>query len=341
MVRVLQAMAGAHHGGAEAFFTRLVVALAHAGLDQHAVIRRHEGRAGALRRAGVPVTEVGFGGPFDLRSGPSLKREIARFRPDVVLSWMNRATRTCPRGGFVHCARLGGYYKLKHYRRCHHLVANTRGIARYLIGQGWPAERAHYLPNFVAAGAAPPVARGALDTPEHAPLLLALGRLHPNKAFDVLIEALAAIPGAWLWLAGAGALDGDLKALAARRGVADRIRFLGWRDDVAALFAAADVLVCPSRHEPLGNVVLEAWAHGVPVVATADGGPAELIRDQKDGLLVPVDDAAALAQAIDRVITDKRLAAGLADAGRASHAAGHGEDAVVRRYLDFFATVAA
>ena len=66
----------------------------------------------------------------------------------------------------------------------------------------------------------------------------------------------------------------------------------------------------------------------------------ELIRDQSDGLLVPVDDAAMLAEAIDRVITDKRLAAGLAGAGRASHAAGFSEDAVVRRYLDFFAKVA-
>ncbi len=341
MVRVLQAMAGAHQGGAEAFFTRLVVALAHAGLDQHAVIRRHQGRARALREAGVPVSEVRFGGPLDLRSGPGLKREIARFRPDVVLSWMNRATRTCPRGGFVHCARLGGYYKLKHYRRCHHLVANTRGIVRYLIDQGWPAQRAHYLPNFVAAERATPVARASLETPGDAPLLLALGRLHPNKAFDVLIEALAAIPGAWLWLAGAGPLEGELKVLAARHGVADRTRFLGWRDDVAALFAATDVFVCPSRYEPLGNVVLEAWAHGVPVVATADGGPAELIRDERDGLLVPVGDAGALADAVNRLLADRALAAGLADAGRASHAAGYTEDAVVRRYLEFFEKVAA
>ena len=341
MVRVLQTMAGAHQGGAEAFFTRLVVALAGAGLDQHAVIRRHEGRAGVLRDAGVLVSEVRFGGPLDLRSGPSLKREIDRFRPDVVLSWMNRATRSCPRGGFVHCARLGGYYKLKNYRHCRHLIANTRGIVRYLIDQGWPAQRAHYLPNFVAAGAAAAVSRGSLDTPADAPLLLALGRLHQNKAFDVLIDALAAIPGAWLWLAGAGPLEGELKTQAGRRGVGDRVRFLGWRDDVAALFAAADVFVCPSRHEPLGNVVLEAWAHGVPVVATADGGPAELIRDQSDGLLVPVDNAALLAQAIDRVIGDQRLADDLAAAGRASHAADYGEDAVVRRYLDFFEQVAA
>ncbi len=341
MVRVMQAMAGATHGGAEAFFTRLVVALGRAGLEQCAVIRRHEERSGALQHAGIDVKEVRFGGPLDIRSGLGLRREIERFRPDVVLSWMNRATRSCPRGDFVHCARLGGYYKLKHYKRCDHLIGNTRGIVDYLVDQGWPAERAHYLPNFVSAEPAAPVSRASLDTPESATLLLALGRLHDNKGFDVLIEAMAALPEAWLWLAGSGPLDKALKDQAKRRGVAERIRFLGWRDDVAALLAAADIFVCSSRLEPLGNVVLEAWAHDVPVVATDHAGPAELISDGKDGLLVPVNDAPALAAAVDRLAGDRALATALAVAGRTTYEANYTEAAVVRRYMDFFAKVAA
>jgi glycosyltransferase involved in cell wall biosynthesis len=341
MVRVLQAMAGATHGGAEAFFTRLVVALGNAGLEQRAVIRRHAARAETLRRAGIEVAEVRFGGPLDIPSGLGLRREIERFRPHVVLSWMNRATRGCPRGDFVHCARLGGYYKLKHYGRCDHLIGNSHGIVDYLVDQGWPAERAHYLPNFVATNSAEPVSRAALDTPRGAPLLLALGRLHDNKGFDVLVEAMAALPAAWLWLAGSGPLDQALKDQAARRGVASRIRFLGWRDDAAALFAAADVFVCPSRHEPLGNVVLEAWAHGVPVIATDHGGPAELVSHGRDGLLVAVDDAPALATAIDRVVADQALSNALATAGRATFEFNFTEAAVVRRYLDFFEKVAA
>lgn len=336
MVRVLQTMAGAAHGGAEAFFTRLVVACAHAGLDQHVVIRRHSARAEILRQAGVPVTETRFGGPLDLRSGSLLGREIARFKPHVVLSWMNRATRACPPGDFVHCARLGGYYKLKHYRRCRHLIGNSHGIVDYLIDQGWPAERAHYLPNFVAGETAPARARADFDTPEGAPLLFALGRLHENKAFDVLIEALAALPEAYLWLAGSGPLAGDLAALAERRGVSRRLRMLGWRDDVAALLAAADVFICPSRHEPLGNVVIEAWAQGAPVVAAATGGPAELIDDGVSGLLVPADDAAALADAIRRLLDDRALGSRLAEAGHAAYQANYTEDKVVRRYIEFF-----
>ncbi len=341
MVRVLQTMAGAAHGGAEAFFTRLVVALARAGLDQHAVSRSHPTRAEILRQAGVPVTETRFGGPLDLRSGPLLGREIARFKPHVVLSWMNRATRACPPGDYVHCARLGGYYKLKHYRRCRHLIGNSHGIVDYLIARGWPADRAHYLPNFVAHETAPALPRAEFDTPEGAPLLLAMGRLHENKAFDVLIEALAALPETYLWLAGSGPLADDLAALAARRGVSRRLRMLGWRDDAAALFAAADVLICPSRREPLGNVVIEAWAQKTPVVAAATGGPAELSDDGVTGLLAPIDDAAALADAIRRLLDDRALGARLAEAGLAAYEANYTEDMVVRRYLAFFEKAAA
>ena len=341
MVRVLQTMAGAPHGGAEAFFTRLVVALARAGLDQHAVIRSHPARAEILRQAGVPVTETRFGGPLDLRSGSLLGREIARFKPHVVLSWMNRATRACPPGDYVHCARLGGYYKLKHYRQCDHLIGNSHGIVEYLLDQGWPADRAHYLPNFVTSETEPAVPRGEFDTPEGAPLLLALGRLHENKAFDVLIEALEALPEAYLWLAGRGPLANHLAALAERRGVSGRLRMLGWRDDVAALFAAADVFICPSRHEPLGNVVIEAWAQGAPVVAATAGGPAELIEDGVSGLLVAVDDAAALADTIKRLLDDPALGSRLVEAGRAAYEASYTVDMVVRRYIEFFEKAAA
>ena len=345
-MRVLQAMAGGPHGGAERFFTRLVTALGCAGLEQRAVIRRHPERAQALRAAGVEVVELGFGGALDLVTRPRLRREIAAFKPDVVLTWMNRAARFCPGSDsvgrrFVHAARLGGYYNLKYYRRCDHLIGNTRGIVDYVVRGGWPPERAHYLPNFAAVADGPAADHAALDTPSDAPLLLALGRLHRNKALDVAIEALTELPDTYLWIAGDGPLRRELEALATRRGVAARVRFLGWRESTAGLFAAADVCVVPSRSEPLGNVILEAWAYRVPLVAAASAGPSEMIEDGLNGLLVPVDDPGALAAAIGRVTADRALAARLAGAGRATYEAGYTERAVVRQYLDFFARVAA
>jgi glycosyltransferase involved in cell wall biosynthesis len=340
-MRVMQAMAGAEVGGAEAFFARLVPALADAGLEQRAVIRRHEVREAILNLAGVATTAVRFGGPLDLVSRRAFARAIRAFEPDIVLTWSNRATSQCPRGRFVHLARLGGFYNLKYYRRCDHLIGNTEGIRRYLVDQGWPEERAHYLPNFVDAEAMPSVDRALFDTPADAKLVLALGRLHPNKAFDVLIEAMAEVPDAYLWIAGSGPLERYLKQHAATLGLAGRTRFLGWRDDTAALLAAADVMVCPSRHEPLGNVVLEGWAHRRPVVAAASQGPSELIEDRVTGLLVPVDQAAPLAAAIRACLSDGKLAAELAEAGHAAYQARFTREAVVRAYLDFFDRVRA
>jgi glycosyltransferase involved in cell wall biosynthesis len=261
-------MAGGEVGGAEAFFVRLAGGLDRAGVDQRLVVRRHPARAALLRDAGLDPVELAFGGWLDATTTRRLGAEIADFAPDVVLSWMSRASRFCARarrvGGPVLIARHGGDYKLKYYRGCDHLIGNTPEIVDRLRHRGWPAERAHFIPNFVDAAPAEAVSRQALETPPGVPVLLALGRLHRNKAFDVAIQALAELPEAVLWIAGDGKEKAALAALAERLGVADRVRWLGWRDDVAALLAAADVLVCPSRIEPLGNVIIEAWAHGRP-----------------------------------------------------------------------------
>ncbi|HXS40298.1 MAG TPA: glycosyltransferase [Stellaceae bacterium] len=340
MTRVLQAMAGAVHGGAEAFFERLAVALDRAGEDQAIVIRRNPERAARLRREGLAPLQLPFGGVFDLVTKPRLARAIAEFRPRVVLTWMSRATALCPRGDFVHVARLGGYYDLRHYRHCDHLIGNTRGLATWLIAQGWPEGRVHYLPNFAEDARAAPLPRAAFATPEDAPLALALGRLHRNKGFDVLLEAIARIEGLYLWLAGDGPLEADLKRRAASLGIAGRVRFLDWRADVPALLAACDVLVSSARIEPLGNTIIEAWAAAKPVIAASASGPAELIADERTGLLVPLEDAAALAAALRRLLVDRTLAASLAAAGRAAFEAQFSEASVVAAYRDFFAKVA-
>ena len=114
----------------------------------------------------------------------------------------------------------------------------------------------------------------------------------------------------------------------------ERVRFLGWRDDRSALLKAATAVLIPSRHEPFGNVVVNAWAHGTPLVATRSEGPGYLVRDGEDGLLVPVDDAHALAEAARRVIGDQSLAQSLIAAGSQRAAAEFSEAAVVARYLE-------
>ncbi|MBV9202531.1 MAG: glycosyltransferase [Alphaproteobacteria bacterium] len=341
--RVLQAIAGAAHGGAESFFIRLAAALQRAGQPQRVLIRRNSSRAQKLRAAGVSVGELVFGGTFDLATRSAFAHEIAAWGPDIVLTWMSRATQLCPRGDFVHVARLGGYYDLKYYRQCDHLIGNTRAIVEYAVAGGWPRERVSYLPNFVAdarAGAASLMA-DPVEESRRGPLALALGRLHPNKGFDLLLEALAATREVSLWIAGEGPLRERLERLANHLGIAGRVRFLGWREDVPRLLATADLLVCPSLHEPLGNVVIEAWSAGLPVVATASDGPASLIEDGESGILVPLPGARgggppALARAIERVCADPGLRARLRRAGRRAYEAEFTEPIVVTAYQDFF-----
>jgi glycosyltransferase involved in cell wall biosynthesis len=245
---------------------------------------------------------------------------------------MSRATRFCPRGKFTHIARLGGYYDLKYYKHCDHLIGNTRTIVDYAIKHGWSRQKVHYLPNFVPD----PGPRKRNTRSEGNVRALALGRLHPNKGFDVLLDALAQAPGIDLRIAGDGDLLTPLRAQAQRLGLGGRARFLGWQDDVWSLLDTADFLICPSRHEPLGNVIIESWAAGVPVIATASDGPAALIGTGEDGLLVPVDDASALAAAMTRLAQDSQMRGHLATAGRQSYEANFTEAAVVARYRALF-----
>jgi glycosyltransferase involved in cell wall biosynthesis len=99
------------------------------------------------------------------------------------------------------------------------------------------------------------------------------------------------------------------------------------------------VLVCPSRIEPLGNVVIEAFSARRPIVAADADGPRELIVPGRDGLLVPREDAAALAGALTEILNDPARAAALADAGRARFDAEFAEAPVLARWRRFLATV--
>jgi glycosyltransferase involved in cell wall biosynthesis len=334
---VLHLLGTSGEGGAETYFVDLVTALARDGVAEAAAVRRHAAREAALKAAGVPVKVLGFGGPFDILTRTAAAGWAQVNGAKVALAWMNRAARHTPKGPWARIGRLGGYYNLKYYKGFDHLVANTEDIAEWVVGQGWPAGKVSHIPNFAAAPEdAAPLDRASLATPEDAPLLLSMGRLHEAKAHDVTLTALAALPDAWLWIAGAGPLEAKLKGMAQALGVADRVRFLGWRTDAAALYRAADVCVFPSRYEPLGNVVIQAWAHGLPVVAAESAGPKALIEDGEDGLLVPIDNAQALAAGVRRVLDDPMLRIRLVQKGAERVEAEFSQAAVVARWRELF-----
>ena len=246
-MRIAQVMAGARTGGAELFFERLTIALAGAGDQVLPIIRRDAARAARLAAAGLQPRELGFGGPLDLLTGRRLGAALRRFAPRVAVAWMSRAAGFTPAGDWVLIGRLGGYYDLRHFHRCDHLVANTAELTRWILRQGFPPARVHQLPNFAPdLAGAKPVPRASLGVPEDVALVLALGRLHPNKAFDVLVRTLPRLPRVHVLIAGDGPERESLEALARSEGVADRLHLPGWRGDIDKLLAAADLLICPS-----------------------------------------------------------------------------------------------
>ena len=156
-------------------------------------------------------------------------------------------------------------------------------------------------------------------------LVAAAGRLVSKKGFEYLIEALALAPSMTLALAGDGSLRDSLHQRAAAGGVASRVRFLGERtqDDVARLFAAADIVAAPSIRDDAGNVdglpnvVMEALASGTPLITTAAGGIGAVVEDGVTALVVPERDAPALGAALVRLGEDSRLRATIGQAARA------------------------
>lgn len=339
---VLHLLGTAGEGGAETYFLELVRALAEAEVPQAAAIRANVRREEVLGELGVAQQAFRFGGPLDLLTRPKIARFARQEDVKLTLAWMNRAARHTPKGKWARVGRLGGYYNLKYYRGFDALVANTEDIAEWVVGQGWPAGKVRYIPNFAAAPPeAEPLHRMTLRTPDNAPLLLAMGRLHESKAHDVALQALTQIPDAFLWIAGVGPLEAKLKAMAEALGVQTRVRFLGWRTDASALYRTADICLFPSRYEPLGNVVIQAWAHGLPVVAAASQGPSALIREGEDGLLAPIDDAEALAAAVQRLLDDTDLRRRLAAKGVLRVAMEFSKAAVVHQWRDLFSDLGA
>ena len=147
-----------------------------------------------------------------------------------------------------------------------------------------------------------------------------MARLDEQKGHRHLIDAIAILasrrPNLVTLLAGEGPLEQSLRAQCAALGLDDRVRFLGYRRDVAELFEAADVVVLPSLYEGLPLVAIEALAAGRPMVATEVDGTPEVVIHERTGLLVPPANPVALAAAIERLLDDPALAARLASDGR-------------------------
>ncbi len=149
--------------------------------------------------------------------------------------------------------------------------------------------------------------REELGVPPDAVFIVCASRLEPEKDLITLLEAMPLLPASppvKLAIAGAGAMEAELNGKVRDWELADCVSLLGFRRDVLSVIAAADIFVLPSKAEPFGLVLIEAMAQGKPVVATAAGGPLEIVVSGVTGILVPPNSPAALADALRALILD-------------------------------------
>ena len=310
-------------GGAERQLVQLVTNLDRDRFESEAVCLSGEGElAGVLRDAGIRVTSLHAGGRWDAGVLFRLRRHFRRSRPDVVQTFLfhaNIAGRLAARRAGVPVVVSG--IRVAERRHRWHLwldrwtdrfvdrhVCVSRDVAEFSTQVGkLPAEKLVVIPNgvevdrFVAADAAD---LGEFGFPEDARVILFVGRLDEQKDPQRLVDAFRImtheVSDATLLIVGTGPLESALRQSALEFG--GRVVLAGQRADVARLMKAASCLALPSRWEGMPNVVLEALAAGLPVVASDVEGVRELLREGTLGTLVeepgPAPLAAGLVEAL-------------------------------------------
>jgi glycosyltransferase involved in cell wall biosynthesis len=193
----------------------------------------------------------------------------------------------------------------------------SRALGERVIREGAFPERVFWVPNAVNVSQLPMrrsrehlCSETGLDPGR--PIVGAVGRLSPEKGHRVLLQAFGAarqvLQGMQLVIVGDGPEETSLRQQASRLGLSDSVVFMGLRKDGQQIIGALDAMVLPSFSEGMPNVVLEAFAYGTPVVATAVGGVPELVEDARSGWLVPPGNPSRLAQALTEALGDRSVA---------------------------------
>ena len=265
----------------------------------------------AARSAGVPrVAYTGHGFLFN-QPGPRTRR-LASLAMEWLAGRLTDVTMTVSTEEAADARRLG--------------------IARGAIGIGNGRNPATFHPDATARAAV----RAELGVPESEVVVIAVSRLVRHKGYPELLAAMRGVPAS-LWVVGerlASDRGEDLEPCFAAAGLGPRLRRLGYRTDVAALLAAADIFVLPSHFEGLPMSIIEAMLCGLPVVATDIRGPREQVVQGQTGLLVPPASIRPLAQALSSLSSNPALRARLGTAGRTRALSLYDEASIVIRTLD-------
>ena len=223
------------------------------------------------------------------------------------------------------------------YRCARAIVANSNAAGQQLEHEGIRRDRITIIPNGVDVDrfAAP-------RTPRPISTVLTVANLRKEKAHEVLLAAAAKVlirhPQLQFLVAGDGPRMAELRAMASALHLGNNLRFLGHREDIAALLAEADLFVLPSRSEAFPNGAIEAMAAGLPVIASATGGLLDLIDDGRTGVLVRPDDPMALANAIEALVQNPKEGAVMGAAARDEVTRRYSFDRMVRAFENLYLT---
>lgn len=357
-LRIAHVVLSLDAGGLERIVVDLVGAARRAGHQPLVICLERPGTL-APRAAELGAHVLSLGKRPGLTPGlvPQLRTIFRRLRPDVVHS--HQVAALCYAGP---AARLAGIAAVAHTEHGKHYAARarTRWLGRasglwtkrfFCVSQEIADDvrglrvarrrKVHFLPNGIdprpfASPFDRDDGRARLGIGARDQLVGTVGRLTEIKCHDVLLRGFARLAGtrheARLLLVGDGPRRAELETLAAALGIANRIHFVGYQPDPENYLRLMDLFALTSRSEGMPLAVLEAWAAGVPVVATGVGGLPGMIEDGRTGLLISPHDDAAVARALARLLDDRPLAARLRQAGLEEFNRAYHLDAMAARY---------
>lgn len=362
MARVLHIIPTLDRSGAEKQLSLLAGGLARRVFDPHVCVLTRSGPYEAeLREAGIPVEVIGKRFKIDPAAFFRLKRHIKALAPDLVHTWLFAANSygraAALAAGVKHVVaaeRCVDPWKVWHElaidrwlaRRSDRIVVNSGGIRDFYVRQGLPAEKFTVIPN----GIVPQAGKSSRDElltelglATHARLIGAVGRLWPQKRVKDLIWAADLLKvirdDVHLVVIGDGPQRARLEQFCRQVRIEDRVHFLGHRADVPRWMSHFDLVWLASEYEGLPNVILEAMAAAVPVVATDIPGNRDLVVSGETGYLVPVGDRAALARQANKLLEDVSLARRMGEAGRQRVLRDFTVERMVARYEDLYREV--
>ena len=330
---ILNLMLGRKRGGLEQAALDYAEALALARVPSLTVISPQAWIEAPLVAAGMPHQSLANFGYWDIFAAHRLGQLAKKTRASAIICHGNRALGIALRGlkGTVPIIPVAHGYSTDRFIHADRAFAITEDIARHLAAVGVKTITA--MPNMVRLPALAP--RPPRRQP---PVIGAMGRLVGKKGFDVYLDALAILKSRGIpfcaILGGDGKETPSLAARIAQHGLEQHVTLLGWVKDKAAFFESIDLFVLPSRHEPFGIVLIEAMAHGVPVVTTDAEGPAEIATDNVTARIVPRDQPAAMADALAALLADPARATAMGEAGRTLAATEYSMERMATRLRD-------